>query len=340
MIDTKSCVTIESVRDMRLSLIGQIFEVTEAGLRIHFSSKLEIDKFYKEVLGVLLKLGDLLRLLSPLPGMSHRSTNLHLLLIYCRWTVVVDQENSHFHILKIYHHTCRLLFIHHCLHETRRIVTVDPARQDQPWYMFAEYNGVNLAIHWGQEAMLLAEDILSSTISQPESSLLGSAPDNLFAMVCFAATFIVVCKISVYQSHGECLSGSSDGLLAKVIDRLLLAACSPDHAPAKCAQLIRQLVVTYEARMKCNKVPEHLEPQAMSHHNSSGRSSGINQEPESGFSVDGQPPHFDASLSGYGVSLDLNRLMNSDVMIDSDFWASFMDNLTTDVPYGEGVRSN
>jgi len=188
---------------------------------------------------------------------------------------------------------------------------------------------------------MLAEDILSCTISQPELNQLGSAPDNFFTMVCFAATFIVMCKISVYQSHGEHISGSSDGLLAKVIDRLLLVACNLDHAPAKCAQLIKKLVATFEARtMKCNKVPEHLEPQVMSHNISSERTSAINQEPESGFGVDGQPGHFDASLSGYGVSLDLNRLMNSDVMIDSDFWASFMDNLTTDVPYGEGARSN
>jgi hypothetical protein len=337
MIDCKSNVTVESARDMRLSLTGQIFEVTEAGLRIHFSSKSEIDKFYKEVLDVLCKLDDLLRLLSPLPGMSHRSTTLHLSLIYCRWTVVVDLESSYSHILKIYHHTCRLLFMHHSLHEARRVVISDQTRQGRPWYMFAESNGVKLAVHWGQEALLLAEGILSSIISQPESNQLGSAPDNLFAMVCFAATFVVMCKISTYQNHGEHIPGSSDGLLAKVIDRLLLAACNPDHAPAKCAQLIRKLVATYEARtMKCNNKPEHLEPQAMLHNISSERTSAINQEPESGFGVDGQPPHLDASLSGY---IDLNVLMKSDVMIDSDFWASFMDNLTTDVEYGEGVRS-
>jgi len=78
MIDSRSSVTVESARDMRLSLIGQIFEVTETGLRIQVFSKSELDKFYKEVLGMLLKLDDLLRLLSPLSGMFHRSTTLHL----------------------------------------------------------------------------------------------------------------------------------------------------------------------------------------------------------------------------------------------------------------------
>jgi hypothetical protein len=69
MIDSSSAVTVESARDMRLSLMGQIFEVTEKGLRIHFSSKSEFDKFYKEVVGVLMELDNLLRLISPLPGM-------------------------------------------------------------------------------------------------------------------------------------------------------------------------------------------------------------------------------------------------------------------------------
>jgi len=255
--------------------------------------------------------------------------------------VVVEHESSYFHTLRIYHHICRLLFIHHCLHETRRVVTIEPVRAGRPWYLLAQYNGVNLAAQWGQEALLLAEDILSSTISQPESSQLGSAPDNVFAMVCFAAAFIVMCKISVYQTHGEHISGSSDGLLAKIIERLLLDACGPDHASAKCAQLISKLVASYEARVaKCNGEPEHQGLQVMLNNISSERTSVINQELEStGFGVDG-PPHFDASLSSYGVSLDLNRLMNSDVMLDSDFWASFMDNLTTDVPYGEGVRGN
>lgn len=53
---------------MRLALTGQIFEVAEAGLRIHFSSKSDFDKFYKEVMGVLIKFDNLLRLVTPLSG--------------------------------------------------------------------------------------------------------------------------------------------------------------------------------------------------------------------------------------------------------------------------------
>lgn len=55
---------------MRLSLMGQIFEIAELGLRLHFSSKLAIGKFYQEVIAVLMKFDNVLRLISPLPGMS------------------------------------------------------------------------------------------------------------------------------------------------------------------------------------------------------------------------------------------------------------------------------
>jgi hypothetical protein len=65
MIDPTSSATVESGRDMRLSLMGQIFEVTEAGLHITFSSKSELGRFYKDVVAVL---DNLLRVISPLPG--------------------------------------------------------------------------------------------------------------------------------------------------------------------------------------------------------------------------------------------------------------------------------
>jgi hypothetical protein len=179
----------------------------------------------------------------------------------------------------------------------------------------------------------MAEDILVSTISRQEVKQLGAAPDNVFAMICFAASFLVMCKISVYQSHGIRLPGSSDGLLTKITDRLLQAACGPDHAPAKCAQLIRGLISTYEVR--CSGEPAHPRSQYMSHNVSSERTSAtLSRELESaGYPVDGHP-HFDTSFQGHDPTMDL---MNSDVMLDSDFWASFMDNLTVDM---ESVRND
>ena len=251
--------------------------------------------------------------------------------------MVVDHESFYYHILRIYHHTCRLLFIHHCLQATRRVIA---SGADQPWYTNAEYNGINIATHWGREALLLAEDILSSTISRTELKQLGAAPDNVFAMLCFAASFIVTCKIAVYQVYGDQLRGASDGLLEKINDRLIQAACSQDHAPAKCARLIKRLVASFEAcTMKGGGECEHVQPQDVPHSLSSERTSATDQIQElTGFSAGGQP-HFEASLPDHGSSDGVNWLMHSDVMLDSDFWASFMDNLTTDLPYVEGIRS-
>jgi hypothetical protein len=66
VIDPSSCLTIQSARDMRLALTGQILETTESGLRLNLSSKAEIDKFFQDVVGVLTKSDQLQLLISPL----------------------------------------------------------------------------------------------------------------------------------------------------------------------------------------------------------------------------------------------------------------------------------
>lgn len=53
---------------MRLALVGQLVEVTEAGLRLHFEGKADFGRFYKDVNDMAIKFDNLLRLISPLPG--------------------------------------------------------------------------------------------------------------------------------------------------------------------------------------------------------------------------------------------------------------------------------
>lgn len=247
------------------------------------------------------------------------------------WAVVAENELFYFHILQIYHHSCRLLFIHHCLRETRRVISDETGR---PWHEIAHYNGINLGMQWGHEALILAEEILSSTLSRSELNQLSTAPDNVFAMICFAASFLVICKLSIYQQHGEQLPGSSDALLSKITDRLLQAACGPDHAPAKCAQLISGLVARFESQTKGgSNGADGLRMPTIEHNISSERTS-ASYNPglsSTGYGVDSQPAPYDANLPTFG-SVDLNRIASSEVMLDSDFWSSFMDNLTADVP--------
>lgn len=69
-IDTTSMATIGAGRDMRLTLISQMFAATQYGLSIHLRSAEEIGVFYKEVLDFLMRMDVIERLIYPLPGMQ------------------------------------------------------------------------------------------------------------------------------------------------------------------------------------------------------------------------------------------------------------------------------
>ncbi|KAF7970263.1 hypothetical protein HWV62_24528 [Athelia sp. TMB] len=311
-------------RDMRIALTGQLVEVTEAGLRIHFACKSDFGKFYKEVTDITIKFDNLLRLISPLP-------------------VVTEHEVFYFHMLLVYHHVCRLLVLHHCLRETRRVYADNSGR---PWHTLAEHGGINLATQWGQEALLLAEGVLAAVLARPDLGAMATAPDAVFAMLCFAASFLVMCKLAIHQNHGADLPGSSDVLLARTIEFLVAGAAGADHAPQKCAQLISGLVASFEARTR-GRERERAAGCAEERHGGLPCNTSAERTPLPGPSAYGhahaghvgEDGAFDVPLPGGGAG-DFGRLLNSEVMLDTDFWASFMDNLTTDVPYMEGVRAS
>lgn len=232
----------------------------------------------------------------------------------------------YFHTLLVYHHTCRLLFMHHCMREARRIYT-DPT--GLPWFA-VEYGGVSLATQWGHEAIVLAEGVLSAILSRSGRDLdfMAAAPDNFFAMICFAASFLVMVKLSAWQNHELDIPGSSNALLAKMIANLVRIACASEHAPAKCAQLIKGLVASFEARTRKSAV---MRADESSQHACAPASSRL----ESGIGMDDQPERgdyigLDEPMPEMGA---FGGLLNSEVMLDSDFWASFMDNFSADVPY-------
>lgn len=251
-------------------------------------------------------------------------------LFYCRLTVVVEHEIAYFHILKLYHHSCRLLFLHNTIRALRNVVQTN---SDRHWFNEAEHDGVNVVKLWGHQAILLAEEILSLAISQPELEQLGTAPDNVFSLLCFAAVFLIICKYSVHQLHGHHLSGSSDVLLAKFTDRLSRVACGADHAPAKCVQLLSAMMDTFKARTtKGGGDSEHEKTQ--------NAELGMALEVPSESTVEHVPhreelprvqqSHNDISWPSLDSGVDLDQLMNPDIILDSEFWASFMDSITTD----------
>jgi len=256
----------------------------------------------------LMKYDNLLRLISPLPE-------------------VAEHESAYFHILKIYYYAGRLLFLHHILCQMRRVVQNG---SDRLWYQHTEHNGVKVAAVWGHQALLLAEEMLSSAVSRPD---LSTAPDNVFVLISWGAAFLVICKCAVHQIHGSHLPGSSDALLAKIIDRLSRLACGPDHAPAKCAQLLSALVGTYKARTS-NRGPEcDLSDLNAGHHAASeGTSTAEHGSMAAGPSEVEQPSNYDMPWPSLGSGVDLEQFMNSDIILDSEFWSSFMENITIDAP--------
>jgi hypothetical protein len=229
-------------------------------------------------------------------------------------TVSTEHEVFYFHFLEIFHNAYRLLFLHHCLRNLRRVVQDDSGRA---WFMLTDYNGVNLGAKWGQEAMELAEKILSSALSQPELKRLSTAPDIIFALLCFAAVFLVICKISTYQDFGAQLPASSDALLTSITDRLLQVACGPDHAPAKCARLISALVKGFKALCGGDRASN-------AHGNPSG--------PLQTLFVEGQPQP-DLKFPTISPGVDFIEPAITGAMLDHNYWTSFMDTLTVNIPY-------
>lgn len=236
---------------------------------------------------------------------------------------------------------CRLFFINHCLAETRK--TFGWAQGNSVpagWHRKVIFNGISLPRSWGKQTLLLSQDVLTSAISKFEQSTeLSMIPDCIFAMVCCTAAYLVRIKISAYLFAGIRIRGSSDKLLQRMREIFASAACAPDHFPAQCAQFIATLVDAYEARVR-----EPFQRQPTDENYTEGSPQRAVLQPAEGLPA--LPPlgsqgndrgsqrvlRDSEAEGGMGFGLDVGDILrgDSDWMLDSDFWASFMDNLTTD----------
>lgn len=68
IIEQSSIRSVELARDSRLSLEGQAYSIAESGLRIRFTSKAEIETFYREAVRVFARLDKLSKDITPLAG--------------------------------------------------------------------------------------------------------------------------------------------------------------------------------------------------------------------------------------------------------------------------------
>ncbi|KIJ20469.1 hypothetical protein PAXINDRAFT_67476 [Paxillus involutus ATCC 200175] len=332
-LDTTSYATISACRDMRLTLVSQLFVTTQQGLSIRLQSLSEIGFFYKEVLDFLMQMDVFERLIYPLP-------------------ILAEHEVFYFHMLQVYYQTCRLVVLVHALMETKAAITKTDSQN--PWFLVAEHSGVNLARTWGQQALGLSEGILITALSRPELALLSSAPDNFFSMITLATIFVILSKWSVFENCGEQLPGSSDPILARVVERLSLIACSPDHIAAKCARVIGAGLRSFRRKLEKSEEPKEFSRPMLQHFSSAAREFGVSGEGagsrSSGQGAVGYPdgttraaggPTGHGAIPGGGLGAgmyphqnfpnlamtDPNYFMNSDIFLDSDFWSSFMGNL-------------
>jgi len=218
-------------------------------------------------------------------------------------------------MLLVCYFSCRLLILHRALREGRlKYRNYDTILT---WCTQFVHNDVNLAVAWGHEAFKTAVSVLRTFVSQSEVALISTAPDIVFTLVSYAATFVIISKLILCDDHTEHLSASSDVLLAKTIERLFEAAYTPEHHPARCARLIASSLTTLERRKA--KLYGGLDDDHVRVAPTVTKS--VVPEP-AGDSV--------ASLSDLLTTDSIHDFMNSDIFLDTDFWASFMNNISSD----------
>lgn len=309
-IDTTSMATIGAGRDMRLTLISQMFAATQYGLSIRLRSAEEIGVFYKEVLDFLMRMDVIERLIYPLP-------------------VLAEHEVFFFTMLQVYYQSCRLLVLVHALIETKTVIS--KCDQQNPWFLVAEHNGINLGRSWGHQALVLSEGILITALSRPELVLLSAAPDNFFSMLTLATFFVILSKWSVMENACEQLPGSSDSILARTIDRMQQVSAAPDHVPAKCARVIEAGVLSFRKRSsEKSEADSQLSRPLLEHFDTAARNFRERVSAptaHSGYPTEQQYPHTQQSFPSFPIN-DPNYFMNSDIILDNDFWSSFMSNLS------------
>jgi len=289
--------TLSAVRDIRLGLSGKLFDISESALKIRLKTVEDLGAFFDKINASLQSLEGLSRLIMPLPSITQYDTFYSQMLI-------------------VQYHACRLLMVHHALREIRTGYERD--RPLTPWYA-AEVRGQTLTFFWGYAALISAETALSTFLATSDLTLLSTAPDNLYAMVGFAATWIFVSNFSLLQLGKGHLGGASERLQSMTIERLNKIAHAPDHAAARCGHVLGALMNAWEQRK-----PKHRDGSIPAN---------MCMMPDIPLSTFPNPtPHDDEGYLNPPSYQDLASgvASNSDLFMDDAFWASFIENLNSD----------
>ncbi|KAJ6591026.1 hypothetical protein DFH09DRAFT_1138355 [Mycena vulgaris] len=296
--------TLPAIRDIRLGLSAKMFQMTEIALKTRLKSVADLSAFFHTVNGSNYSMEGLGRLLTPLPVVTQQ-----------------DSFYSQMHLLQ--YHSCRLLMLHHALRETRTVHEKEMPLD--PWWKVTT-EGQCLSLFWGRTALICAEAVLSAFLAQSDLTLMSSAPDNVYVMVGFAATWMFVSNFSIHQLSGSKMGGASERLQAMTIDRLKQIAHAPDHSAARCGHVLAALLSAWERRQTRSNETDAYHSQYYT----------MDMPYEWPFPASACEPRYDNSTD-YLNAPDYTYPevaevadANSDLFMDDAFWTSFIKNLNSD----------
>ncbi|KAJ7028676.1 hypothetical protein C8F04DRAFT_1289686, partial [Mycena alexandri] len=296
--------TLPAVRDVRLGLSAKMFEISEAALKLRLKSitMADMGPFFTQINTCISSMEGLSRLLTPLP-------------------VITQFDTFYSSMLLLQYNTCRLLIMHHALRETRTVHEREAPQM--PWYK-ATIEGHCVSLFWGRMALINSENVLTAFLATSDFTLLSTAPDNLYVMVGFAATWIFVSNFSIYQLGGEKLGGASERLQSMTIERLNQIAHSPDHSAARCGHVLGALMTAWERRKPRDDDAGQCAIDA-------GPGFGTQPEGAEGYMDDLMVGTRYMSSTGIPEHVPpMAQSSNADLFMDDAFWAAFVENLNSE----------
>jgi hypothetical protein len=109
-------------------------------------------------------------------------------------------------------------------------------------------------------------------------------------------------------------------------------SAAPDHVPAKCARVIEAGVLSFRRRSseKSEADTREFSRPLIEHFDTAARNFRERVSAPaapSGYPTEQQYSHTQQSFPSFPIN-DPNYFMNSDIILDNDFWSSFMSNLS------------
>ncbi|KAF8205533.1 hypothetical protein K438DRAFT_514383 [Mycena galopus ATCC 62051] len=216
---------ISAIREWRLGVTAKLCDITETALKLRLKSPDNLEFFFEQINLAISSMEGLSRLFLPLP-------------------IVTQCDSFYSQMLILEYNAYRLLIMHHALRENR--TTYERDAPETLWYTTG-HKEEPLSITWGHSALFYAETVLS-TFLVADSVLLNTAPDHIYVLVGFAATWIFVANFTTHQLGNTQMVGASEHLQNMTIERLNQIAHASDHAAARCGHVLGALENAWQRR--------------------------------------------------------------------------------------------